>query len=91
LVAKLYEDLSTASKAVFSLKFNTDNFRIFDKRLYGSVYHDVDWDYSAKKQENIWLVRKNYVGKKVCLAYDSKLEIVLDEKQRFQDIRKSLW
>lgn len=91
LVAKLYEDLSTASKAVFSLKFNTDNFRIFDKRLYGSVYHDVDWDYSAEKQENIWLVRKNYVGKKVCLAYDSKLEIVLDEKQRFQDIRKSLW
>jgi len=90
-VAKLFEDLSTASKTVFDLKFNTVNFRIFDKRLYPSLHQDTEWRYSVEKQENIWIVKKNYVGKKDCLAYASKLEIILDEKDRFQGIRRLLW
>jgi len=88
---RLFEELSTASKTVFDLKFNTANFKILDKRLYQSIYQDADWHYSAEKQENIWIVKKNYVGKKDCLAYASKLEIVLDEKDRFQGIWRTPW
>lgn len=90
-VSKLFEDLSTASETVFNLKFNTANFKILDKRLYPSIYQDADWHYSAEKQENIWTVKKNYVGKKDCLAYASKFEIILDEKDRFQGIWRTPW
>ncbi len=88
---RLFEELSTASKTVFDLKFNTANFKILDKRLYQSIYQDADWHYSTEKQENIWIVKKNYAGKKDCLAYASKLEIVLDEKDRFQGIWRTPW
>ncbi len=90
-VTRLFEELSTASKTVFDLKFNTANFKILDKRLYQSIYQDADWHYSTEKQENIWIVKKIYVGKKDCLAYASKHEIVLDEKDRFQGIWRTPW
>ena len=46
---------------------------------------------SAEKQENIWIVKENYVGPKNCLAYASRFEIILDEKDRFEGIWLTPW
>jgi hypothetical protein len=90
-VTQLFEDLSGGSRTVFDLKFNTAGFGILDKRLYRSICQDLDWDYSAEKQENIWIVKKNYVGPKTCLAYASSFEIIIDEKDRFEGIWRTPW
>lgn len=90
-VTQLFEDLSAASRTVFDLKFNTAGFGILDKRLYRSICQDVDWDYSAEKQGNIWVVKKNYVGPKSCLAYASRFEVIVDEKDRFEGIWRTPW
>lgn len=90
-IAKLFEDLSTASERVFDLKFSTANLSIFDKRLYRSICREEDWDYSPEKQENIRVVTKNYVSKKDCRAYTRKFRIILDEKDRFKEIWRTAW
>ncbi len=87
-LVKLVEELSSAPKTIFELKFNTNNFRIFDKRLYPRVGGDADWDYSVRKKGKTFIVKKNYIGTKRCLAYAWTFEIILDEKHRFQDVRR---
>lgn len=86
-ITKLTEQISRAPQDVVILRRRTNNFSIFDKRLYPCRCGESNWRYKAKKQNNIWRVDKKYVGPPVMLEKPPIWEIVLDENNLFVEMR----
>jgi hypothetical protein len=86
-ITKLVEKISRAPQDVVILRQSTNNFRIFDKRLYPCRCGEPHWQYSAKKQNKIWRVNKKYVGPPAMTMRPPKWEIMLDKNNRFVEIR----
>jgi len=86
-ITKLIEEISRAPQDVVILRRSTNNFSIFDKRLYPCRCGESNWRYKAKKRNKIWRVDKKYVGPPVMLEKPPIWEIVLDENNRFVEMR----
>jgi hypothetical protein len=86
-ITKLIERISRAAQDVVILRKSTNNFSVFDKRLYPCRCGESNWRYKAKKQNKIWRVDRKYAGPPVMMEKPPKWEIVMDEKNCFVEIR----
>ncbi len=87
-ITKLAEQISRAPQDVVILRRSTNNFSIFDKRLYPCRCGETNWRYKAKKRNKIWRVDEEYVGPPVMMIMEPpQWEIVLDENNRFVEMR----
>ncbi|MHC4692141.1 MAG: hypothetical protein ACYS67_05310 [Planctomycetota bacterium] len=86
-ITKLIEKISRAPQDVVILRQSTNNFRIFDKRLYPCRCRESNWRYKAKRRNKIWRVDKKYVGPPAMIMKPRKWEIVMDEKNHFVEMR----
>ena len=53
--------------------------------MYGSK---ADWKYAAEKKGGGWEVKVQYVGPPASIQKPPVYEMVLDEEQRFVDLRR---
>lgn len=85
-VMKLVEKISSAPNDATLLRRNTNNFTIFDKRLYPRSHH-TNWEYSAERQNGSWAATRKYVGPPAMIMKPRKWEIMLDKNDRFVEMR----
>lgn len=87
-ITKLIEEISRAPQDVVILRRSTNNFSIFDKRLYPCRCGETNWRYKAKKRNKIWRVDEEYVGPPVMMINLPQWEIVLDDNNHFVEMRR---
>jgi len=86
-LVKLTEEVSYAPMRATMLRRSTNNFTIFDSRLYDRLSWDENWEYDAKRNEGYWLVTRSYVGPPASIIVPPRWEIVLDKKGHLVEIR----
>ena len=87
-VAKLIEEIQSASHYVSFLRINTKNYTVFDKRFITWHYGPrTDWAYSATKRDGGWTVKVEYVGPPASIMAPPTYEIDVNKQQVFSDIR----
>ncbi len=86
-LVKLTEEVSYAPMQATMLRRSTNNFTIFDSRLYDRLSWNENWEYDAKRNEGYWLVTRSYVGPPASIIVPPRWEIVLDKKGHLVEIR----
>lgn len=86
-LVKLTEEVSYAPMRATMLRRSTNNFTIFDSRLYERFSWNENWEYDAKRNEGYWLVTRSYVGPPASILVPPRWEIVLDKKGHLVEIR----
>lgn len=86
-LVKLTEEVSYAPMRATMLRRSTNNFTIFDSRLYDRLSWNENWEYDAKRNEGYWLVTRSYVGPPASILVPPRWEIVLDKKGHLVEIR----
>jgi hypothetical protein len=84
--AKLVEELSFTAQILTSLKYNTKNFRKFDRHLYECIFdRKVHWQYTAEKKDNDWIVRQKYVGPPASITMPPVWRLTVDSNNYLID------
>lgn len=87
-IAQLIEDITRSPNAVQCLMYNENNYHLFDNKIYTSNEDErKNWEYTAKLNNNIWIVMVSYIGPPVSIMEPPIYEIELTKDQRFKEIR----
>jgi hypothetical protein len=86
-IIKLTEEISYAPGQATMLRRSTNNFTIFDSRLYERFSWNENWEYDAKRKAGYWLVTRSYVGPPASIIVPPRWEIVLGKKGQLVEIR----
>ena len=88
-LAKLVEDLSSAASTIGFLKINTKGFRVLDRRIYGMLDSSQrDWKYTADKEKDGWVVRKEYIGPPASIMAPLEQHLIVDVNDILTDIER---
>jgi hypothetical protein len=85
--AKLVEELSFTAETVAGLRYSTKNFRLFDKRLYETVFFkEREWRYSAEKKKGYWQIEQKYIGPPASIPSQPEWRLIVDANNVLVDV-----
>jgi hypothetical protein len=71
------------------LRLNTKDYTVFDERFLKWLYASGDnWKYTGAKKGDGWEVKVEYVGPPAMVQQPPTYELVVDEENRFVDLRR---